>query len=735
MAAINLEMPYKRDQYIDFLRNDFLPDDFEVNVEDIDHDLDRKYKYIKKVTLLGKCTPMELKVYEIRHDSANDPRVSLTRETFNLMTDYDTQNVLAFYTSKEVDNFRFSYVTMDKVPEGKRVKTKYSNPRRYSFFLGPQSKTSTPKRFLIDQGRIEGIKNLRDRFSIEVVNKEFYQEIAALFTELVKIIKLPSIEQTEGIKLKQEFAVRMIGRIIFCWFLKKKTTKQGIALIPDAILSLKAVKKFVESDLSYYHNILEKLFFQVLNKPIEDRLQVIKDDPIFSIIPFLNGGLFEHQQWDFYDDVNETTGLSNVINGLKINNTWFEKLFEILERFNFTIDENTSMDVDLSVDPEMLGRIFENLLAEINPETGDSARKSTGSYYTPRPIVEYMVDESLIQYLKTKTEIPEDKLRKLLDFSMAEEEFAKEFSAKEKYQILKMLYDLKIIDPACGSGAFPMGILQKIVLILERVDDEALNWTMKMVEQIKDPERKKKEEERLFDEEWNYRRKLGIIQNSIYGVDNQQIAIEISKLRVFLSLVVDAKVEENRINFGISPLPNLEFKFVTADSLIKLKDSSSRAQRYLLDDGNKELKDKIEILKELRDQYFDSYGTEKDEIKKEFDIKQKKLYDYMLKNNLLTIHGHSVKLSDWKPFSNNSSSWFDPEWMFGIKKGFDIVIANPPYVQIQNFSGQDIQKEWENQQYETFTKTGDIYCLFYEKGYQLLKPGGIVLPLPELDNR
>ncbi|MCP4147154.1 MAG: class I SAM-dependent DNA methyltransferase, partial [bacterium] len=372
---------------------------------------------------------------------------------------------------------------------------------------------------------------------------------------------------------------------------------------------------------------------------------------------------FEPHKDDIYE-LNESSGTSMFENTLQVPNMWWDKLFELLERYNFTIDENTSMDVELSVDPEMLGRIFENLLAEINPVTGETARKSTGSYYTPRPIVEYMVDESLKQYLLTKTNIHEDKLQQLLSYS---EEVA-ELSGKETGELIDALDAVKIIDPACGSGAFPMGILQKMVLVLQKVDPQSKNWRNKQLKRIPDLYLRNIVEKQLKDWDVNYIRKRGIIENSIYGIDSQQIAVEISKLRVFLSLVVDSNIRENETNLGIRLLPNLEFKFVCADSLIGLK-----KQNGMLFEADDEIKE----LKTLRARYFHSSGDEKHRIETMFKETQKRMYLHA--EEMGSFGGQTLRLSDWDPFSGKSMDWFDSQWMFGVDNCFDIVIGNPPY--------------------------------------------------------
>ena len=218
--------------------------------------------------------------------------------------------------------------------------------------------------------------------------------------------------------------------------------------------------------MDYYHDLLEIVFFQVMNKPKDERRTELKTGALKDI-PFLNGGLFEPHEDDLYPYFNLMKDHKADVR-LKIPNEWFADLFSVFESYNFTIDENTSIDIDLSIDPEMLGKIFENLLAEINPETGKTARKATGSYYTPRPIVEYMVDESLKQYLITKTEIDENRVAGLLAYDLHEHDL----SMAEMDAVIDALDTLKIIDPACGSGAFPMGILQKIMLILQKVDPD-----------------------------------------------------------------------------------------------------------------------------------------------------------------------------------------------------------------------------------------------------------------------
>jgi hypothetical protein len=480
------------------------------------------------------------------------------------------------------------------------------------------------------------------------------------------------------------------------------------------LLSLEATNKHQD----YYHKILEPIFFELLNKLIKSRMEEYSGK-LYSLIPYLNGGLFTPHDDDFYKRKNGEQSIYH--NTLKVPDKWFKDLFETLELYNFTIDENSSFDEELSIDPEMLGRIFENLLAEINPETGESARKSTGSYYTPRSIVDYMVDESLFHYLKQKTNIEENQLRAVISYDLSDETLYP-LDKDDKQKIVDALEELKLLDPACGSGAFPIGALQKIVFILQQVDPEGQLWFEKQIKTTS-PEIRRVIEREFSHKNFDYIRKLGIIRENIFGIDIQPIATEISRLRCFLTMVVDERVDDSLENRGIEPLPNLDFKFVTANSLIGLPDIDGAGQTEMFDD-----REKIDALKEIRNQYFNASGIEREQLKTQFIITQKKLVDQLIKE-----HGYiglakaelTQKLSGWEPFSNIASSWFDPKWMFGVDEGFDIVMGNPPYISIANLPKR-YSSDLNAQKYETFSKGADIYCLFYESGIKHLRHNGVL---------
>jgi hypothetical protein len=922
-----LNNTYSRDDFLNFLEDSFLTD-FKKDIRPANT---QGFSSIQKAYSLGRSESLDLQVFEFSFEGSPNKRVTLTKDAFQVMRSSAIFRALAIFHSPDSDDWRLSLMTA--IPE-RTIKGKaslsYSNPKRLSFFLGPNATTNTPYTFLYKKGQVTDFGDLQKRFSVEVVNEEFYKQIALLFTKLiggqrkigskyqsfVPILKLPSHSPSDNHQLYAEFAVRLIGRIVFCWFLKQKKSSDMVPLVSDSLLGTSAIHK----EQNYYHSILEPLFFEVLNKRKDDdnRRQDLPDGS--ESVPYLNGGLFEQHIFDYY------SGHPNF--ALIIPNDWFHELFGILELYNFTIDENTSVDIDLSIDPEMLGRIFENLLAEINPETGASARKSTGSYYTPRAIVDYMVQTSLKEFLQSKFppsrreyldendflklcklnnkdllyfiqhhfhktlllksdyfidegftnivvspriiaklrgldtfgrsesmhrhalvnqelwqaflsdkvqivdklfgKIKKIKLKKqypwvtvcmvfkyeeklfaaffsplltkdlslttiytidekrydtlkkrhqqidlqtifnikkkssrrdadlphtgtnpvaaqrfstlqelLSDSSLLDEELRVKLGARDavlqeveqilagsleketeeytKQKIVDALDSLKVLDPACGSGAFPMGILQKVVEILQEVDPNNELYLEKII-QSNPPELRTRVRESLSRQNWDYARKLGIIRKSIYGVDIQPIATEISRLRVFLSLVVDQNIDDSLPNRGIEVLPNLDFKFVTANSLIGLP-KIDESQQSMFDDY-----DKIDELKEIRDQYFNAHGIDREKLKFEFSEKQNEMISELIEKHdytALTKADLTSKLTNWKPFKHKVAEWFDPEWMFGVKDGFDIVIANPPYSLVG--SNLPDQKAYYKKNYSFISYKINTYVLFIEKGLSLLK--------------
>lgn len=676
---MKLNENFNQQEFIDWISN-FLPD-FSKDIRKVD--VSKSFQGIKSIQTIGESS-LGVRVYII--ETEQDPsrrKVSLAKESFTLLRDYGTPNAIIAYHCGDSTFWRLSLLTSTLSWDEGKINKKLSNPKRQSYILGSKAKVKTPHQYLIAKGSVVDIKDLKNRFSLEVVNKEFYKEISRSFINLVggtltkgkskevvkSQIKLPSVGDHS--QTAQEFVVRLIGRVIFCWFLREKKSSAGHSLMPHDLLSLETSKSIGD----YYHTILEPIFFEVLNKKINSRKDVYKDKP-FADIPYLNGGLFAPHDDDHYSNNDGRQAINH--NLVVIPDTWFVSFFEILETYNFTIDENTSFDEELSIDPEMLGRIFENLLAEINPETGESARKSTGSYYTPRVIVDYMVDESLYLYLKDKTSITENKLRSVISYDL-DDDSVNPLTDEERDKITQALQTVKILDPACGSGAFPIGALQKIVFILQRIDPHGQIWFKNQIQNTS-IELKRLIQKEFEEKNFDYLRKLGVIRENIYGVDIQPIATEISRLRCFLTLVVDQRVDDTLPNRGIEPLPNLDFKFVTANTLIglpKFSESNGKGQVSLIDS-----RESIDKLKDIITTYFNADIDEKKDLKFEFANLQKRIY-----KDLEREYGWSGiakadltrKLTDWEPFSHKATDWFDPEWMYGISDGFDVIISNPPW--------------------------------------------------------
>jgi hypothetical protein len=518
-------------------------------------------------------------------------------------------------------------------------------------------------------------------FNVEKVSKDFYREIANWYFWALKHVTFPKNAPKEQDGRDHISVIRLITRLIFCWFIREK------GLIPDVLFDEAQLAGMLDgfapkggTDIPvcakgkgqarmpvppssvYYRAILQNLFFATLNTEMDQRgwrradqnfmahslyrhKECFRDPKAgldwFKDIPFLNGGLFEcldrpfgdgdkqkYVRIDGFSDrpdsrptvpdflffgSEQDVDLSGDYGDKKFRSVRVRGLIDTLNRYKFTIEENTPLDQEVALDPELCGKVFENLLAAYNPETGTTARKATGSFYTPREIVDYMVDESLVVYLKGKLEgstgIPacglegdtgilagetqtgmsvspssaESRIRALLAYDT---EMPK-FSEKETEALIDAIDSLKVLDPAVGSGAFPMGILHKLVHVLGKLDPNNEKWKAKQIAKLDDAVMRE-EAERVFRDNYdNYGRKLYLIENCIYGVDIQPIAVQIAKMRFFISLIVDQKVEGNTgipacdkgtqtrmsvlPNLGVRALPNLETKFVAANTLIGIE--------------------------------------------------------------------------------------------------------------------------------------------------------------------
>jgi adenine-specific DNA-methyltransferase len=774
---IDFNQPYQRENFLQFLEVSFLPDDFKLKTETVA--IPFQTKYFKSVTLLGETDRLGLAVYEVRHSSENDARVGLTREMFRLMAAYGKRRSLVILVPETGNTYRFSLVTIDLKFEDDKVKRTFSNPKRYSFILGENAKLHTPQKFLITQGKVSNFEDLQKRFSVEVVNKEFYNTLFNWFQWACQEVKYPTGKNEEEL-------IRFISRMMFVWFLKQ------MKLVPEELFEKEKITSFLidlsENESTYYKAILQNLFFATLNTSMRKDLvgnqahvreflpygiitnkrglqyyyrysKMMKDPELFQKtvdgVPFLNGGLFEclderenetgnEDKW--IDVFTQNTNYQHLL--IFPNKLFFEPekgLLDIFDRYNFTVEESSPIDMNVGLDPEMLGSVFENLLAAYNPETRDNARRETASFYTPKQVVDFMTTETLKEYLNEKVlGIDRSKLDQLFDYTFDENPFNQLITQK----IVAALGNIKILDPACGSGAFPMGILNSIVHALHKIDSDNELWKNQQIDKIlkdqPDYSQRKAEIERIFNQsnsETNFARKLFLIENAINGVDIQPIAIQISKLRFFLSLVIEQEIDPEKKNLGIIPLPNLETRFVCTDTLLKLKKPSKlnvkirKANKTLFGEvipqqmnmftDTQELPHvKIEKeLKDVRHRYFEAKTIETKRKYRDLDCDLRvKLASEL--EELGYPGNESRKIAEWNPYDKSKvTDWFEPEFMLGVENGFDIVIGNPPYIQLQNDGGK-LAERYKPENYDTFARTGDIYCLFYERASQLLNPGG-----------
>ena len=534
-------------------------------------------------------------------------------------------------------------------------------------------------------------------------------------------------------------------------------------------------------DDTYYKAILQNLFFATLNTPIAERAFSTKDNHShrdaskyryaamlhepnaflekLKQVPFVNGGLFDcldtfEATRDGGARIDCFTDNENEQRKLHVPDKLFfdqeNGIFPLFSRYKFTVEENTPIEQEVALEPELLGRVFENLLGDYNPETQSSARKSTGSYYTPRQIVDYMVDEALIAYFLQKVE-PFDGNKTSLEKRLRDDLLAYEAQGdadsqtghliheNEVTQLIKAIDELKLLDPAVGSGAFPMGILNKLVLVLKKLDPQNEQWKERQIRQarvILDSQVRNytlDAIERAFAEENRYNdygRKLYLIQNCIYGVDIQPIAVTIAKLRFFISLIIEQVPNDNpNDNFGIRPLPNLEIRFVAADTLIGL--NKSDFQMLLETDA---IEQKRQQISKIRENYFSantrqhklSLMREEEACRIELVNALTELSTEWALDSQTGIVNEAQKIAQWNPYDRNAvADFFDAEEMFGVKDGFDIIIGNPPYIRHQKI--HHLKPALREQFGDFFTGMADVSVYFYKRAAELLADGGILI--------
>ena len=725
---------------------------------------------------------------------------------------------LAVYWDEQ-GKWRFSFISIQyRFNDKDELLKEETASKRYTYLIGKGVQTRTVQARFNQLPVNPILHELTAAFAVEPLNKEFYNKLYIWFDDAKNHVIYPNDEGIDKDIHKSNSLIRLLTRLLFVWFIKEKGLVNKDLFDPNKLPDIIDLGR----PGSYYKAILQNLFFATLNREINDRsfrtdtkgkpnstnylagnlyryrdhfLNDKKEDIIslFKQTPFLNGGLFEcldreanNEEKQKFDAGKSLRGERNAIridgfsdrtdNGLCVPNSLFFNeeetgLIDLLKQYQFTVEESTPLDVDVALDPELLGNVFENLLADYNPETQASARKASGSYYTPREIVTYMVDESLKAYLKqslssTEPPIPDvqssllpkvqlelehqpevdNKIKALFRYTDSATGGIQDnlFDDARKKDLIEAIHHIKILDPAVGSGAFPMGILQRLVSLLAVLDPGNEQWKnqqlatlpdladieadLKTAQQINDKKARQKAEEELnkrrqeIEDNFNnrnhdYSRKLYLIENSIFGVDIQPIAIQICKLRFFISLAIEQTPTGNADdNYGIRALPNLETRFVVADTLLDIQGKGQQGLRNL------EIEKKEEELNHIRRRYFNARTLKtKRKCRKQDDQLRREIAELLIHDGWEDTDAR--KISAWDPYNQSApaADWFDAEHMFGIVVGFDVVIGNPPYIQLQK-NGGELGLRYKDAGYETFAKSGDIYQLFYEKGCHLLKP-------------
>ena len=651
-----------------------------------------------------------------------------------------------------------------------------ANPHRAHLDILDELSLPTRLKWMDRHGKSRNFDGLLDAWlaalDTEELNKRFYRELYGWFERSLEVARFPT-GQAKALR-KEEHAVRLITRLMFVWFIKEKGLVAEDLFIENRVAQLLKDYDRDRGD-SYYRAVLQNLFFATLNTEIPQRRfsnqtcddqrnpalyryrdEISEPERLLDLLgktPFINGGLFDCLDYhapqgtdgvrvDCFTDKPKHQADYSIPNRLFFNDDANPGLIDLFNRYKFTVEENTPTEQEVALDPELLGKVFENLLAAINPETQLTARKETGSYYTPRAVVDYMVNEALLAALAQKA-APDDgdvdfwqeRLRYLLDYGDAFSDAEDLFTPTEQAAVVRAVSSLKILDPAVGSGAFPMGVLHKLTLVLRRLDPRNQLWESLQKELAGQraaaafdmDDHVERESEladisRTFDKyrDSDFGRKLYLIQNSIYGVDIQPIATQIAKLRFFISLAIEQEPTTDNDNYDIKPLPNLETRFVAANTLRPL-DKPAQTTIGQTDEV-------LRLERELavnRERYFHASTSSAKMTSRSWDDHLRRQLAWELQASGLSA-GAANQLGAWKPFDQNADAadWFDAEYMFGVDDGFDMVIANPPYINIENLTEKTKALLFSN--YQTCEKRTDIYIAFLEKSLSLLKADGMM---------
>lgn len=583
------------------------------------------------------------------------------------------------------DHWRLSFIC--------DIKGEATSPKRYTYVFGSDDLLyRTPiERFNFLKKKGISFENLKTAFSVEALSDEFFDKYREQYADFIqyitgkRFVKVGSkweekvlggpnaaLMQAFGHNEKKirDYVKKMMGRITFLHFLQRKGWMCGDLNYMQNMFENSAYKN------DYLDSVLEPLFFGILNTKPAEREALFADygwdKSLFAKdIPYLNGGLFERDEEDEPES--------------RFPAEYFKRLFQFFSEYNFTIDENDPNDAEVGVDPEMLGKIFENLLED---------NKDKGAFYTPKEIVRYMCQESLIAYLETNTSVAKDKIRQ---FVLSPEEGVADIPENKKPKLLAALEEVKICDPAIGSGAFPMGLLNELLHCREVLSGEHYNRA-----EIK----------------------KSIIQNNIYGVDIEKGAVDIARLRFWLSIVVDEETP--------SPLPNLDYKIMQGNSLIESfmgvdlskltyekEYKKDKGEISLFDDEKNRLQKTVSYL--LSTYYSCSDHDRKVKLQQEIsDTINEQLkaqaYNSEILRELRTINlAENNKFFLWH-------TWFSDVFNRDDKEGFDIVIGNPPYG-----SNIDNLVSVYRQKYPAAIKNyAEIYKLFFAHSFNISSRNSIV---------
>ena len=735
-----IQSPYTHQSFKDFIKTIFTDAKLVATLEEkISSDTKKIKKFVKFLSqpIVFEKTK-ELHIYAFEVDSIN-AKIGIHQELATIASNIEADAILAcFYDKNNRDSFRLSLITIGW--DNQTKKEKCSNLKRQSFMLGVAQKINTPKENLeklcIEWHSSPTQDTLSEAFSVEPVTKAFFESYKALYDEKLTFLSkdqaivnifAKAYPQEDPQKAISTFIKKLLGRIVFLYFIQKK----GWLGVPKDGKWGEGDKKFLKNlydnhNSGFYEKALAPLFFESLNK---DRRDDGNYSPIFDCrIPFLNGGLFEENGVDRDEMLCEL-----------LDKEFFADIFELFELYNFTIDESTPSEIEVGIDPEMLGKVFENLI---------DYNKELGAFYTRRGIVHFMCKNSLVLKL---TQVFGEENKEHIEKLIYNQESDNDFARKNGRKILDTLKTLKILDPAIGSGAFPMGLLSEILSIHTTLD-------------------------KTLDDSSLAKSKRAIIENNIYGIDIDSDAIEIAKLRFWLSIAVDE--EEPR------PLPNLDFKFMQGNSLLETLDGFELLpkdllvthsvpidslfskkelglQEDLLDYGNRQNSAFISIKDNIHAFFKTTDPKEKQNIKENIRDEISKILEEQIENgekqlvgiekDIAEIQAHGGKESKRiknlekqydKLFTQLNNAYkfqesfinrgFRTDLLFLYKLffgevfqegGFDIVIGNPPYIRQEDiFLKDQIKSEFG----DFFNGKADIFTYFFAKGLQVLKPNGIL---------